>query len=224
LDSSVPKIKSYFKLLSIEFIIAAAIFILSVITFTILANEVVIENEDQFDISTYHILAAYISPAKTMAANFITFFGSVYFIFPAYFLIIFYLVKRKNIRYGIWVTVIALISLLSGLAFKEIFQRARPALPLIPGADGYSFPSGHSLNGFTFFGLLAYLAWKSPLRADIKWVAPVLLMFFGLLIGLSRIYLRVHYASDVLGSLLLTSTWLSLSFISMRIIEKRLNP
>jgi undecaprenyl-diphosphatase len=216
------KTKNYFKLLSIEFIFAAVIFIFSVLIFTALANEVIIENEDQFDILIYQFMADHISPAYTITANVITFLGSAYFIVPAYLLIIYILIRKKYLRYSIWVTVIAMVSLLSGLGFKQIFHRTRPVLPLIAGADGYSFPSGHSLNGFTFFGLLAYLAWKSSLRRELKWLVFLLLLLIGFMIGFSRIYLRVHYASDVLGSLLLTTTWLSLSFISMRIMENKI--
>ncbi len=216
------KVKRLLKLLTVEFVSAGILFILSVLLFTFLANEVVIEKEDNFDISTYQIMATCISPVKTKVAGFITFFGSGYFLVPAYCLLIFYFFKRNNNRYSLWITAVALISLLSGFLFKEIFQRPRPVLPLISGAGGHSFPSGHSLGGFTFGGLLIFLVWQSTLQAGIKWTASVLLLSFGVLIGLSRIYLRVHYASDVVGSLLLTTTWLSLSFISMRIIEKRL--
>ena len=55
----------------------------------------------------------------------------------------------------------------------------------------------------------------------LKWLLSFFLIFFALLIGLSRIYLRVHFASDVLGSLLVTIVWLTLTFILLETIEKR---
>lgn len=214
--------KKLFRLITIELIVAGSIFFLSVILFTFLANEVVIEKEDEFDISTYNLMASWISPVHTKLASFVTFFGSQYFLVPVYILIIVYFIEKNNYRYGILVSAVALTSLFSGMIFKEIFHRPRPFLPLITGTGvSHSFPSGHSLAGFTFSGLLAYLFWSSNFSRYKKWILTLFMLIFGALIGLSRIYLRVHFASDVLGSLLLTTTWLSLTFISMRIIEKR---
>ena len=93
-------------------------------------------------------------------------------------------------------------------------------MPLISGAGGYSFPSGHSLGGFTFSGVSIYLLWKSTLQPYQKWILSLFSLTLAILIGLSRIYLRVHFASDVLGSLLVTIVWLSLTFILLETIEK----
>jgi undecaprenyl-diphosphatase len=218
---SSTKFRKFVKLLTIESIVAGAIFIVSILLFTFLANEIVNEGEGQLDINTYKMMASHISPLHTRVASFVTFFGSKYFLIPAYVLVIIYFIKKDNIRYSILVTVVALISFFSGFVFKEIFRRPRPNLPLITGEGGHSFPSGHSLAGFTFTGLIAWLVWQSNLPKTQKWICVLFMLSVGALIGLSRIYLRVHYASDVLGSLLLTATWLSLSFIVMRIIEKK---
>ena len=59
------------------------------------------------------------------------------------------------------------------------------------------------------------------MRYYLKWIFSILLIFFALLIGLSRIYLRVHFTSDVIGSFLVTIVWLTLTFFLLETIEKR---
>lgn len=211
----------YLKIFTIEFIAAAGIFLFSVLLFSIIANEVVVENENNFDYSVFRVIASHSSLVKTKAALFITFFGTGYFLIPAYIFIIFYYARLKMNGQATVVGIVALISLLSGWAFKDIFHRPRPLLPLISGAGGYSFPSGHSLGGFTFSGVIIYLLWGTTMPRYLKWILSILLVLFAFLIGLSRIYLRVHFASDVMGSFLLTLVWLSLSFIFLKAFEKK---
>jgi undecaprenyl-diphosphatase len=211
----------YLKIFTIEFIAASCIFLLSVLLFSIIANEVVVENENNFDYKVFRVIASYTSPFKTKVALFITFFGTGYFLIPAYILTILYYARQKMNGQAIVVGIVAVISLLSGWAFKDIFHRPRPLLPLISGAGGYSFPSGHSLGGFTFSGVIIYLLWRTTIPKYLKWTLSILLVLFAFLIGLSRIYLRVHFASDVMGSLLLTLVWLSISFIFLKAFENR---
>ena len=96
----------------------------------------------------------------------------------------------------------------------------RPPYPLVTGAGGYSFPSGHALGGFIFTGVIIYLIWKTSKKIHIKCIMSILFAAFGFLIGLSRIYLHVHYATDVAGSLLVALTWLSMTYLCFRIIYK----
>ena len=181
----------------------------------------VIEKENHFDTIVFNYLGSYASPFNSKVALLVTNFGSGYFLIPAYLLIIFYHMKNKKYREAFNVGIVAVVSLLSGWLLKDIFHRSRPLSPLTSGAGGYSFPSGHSLGAFTFSGVLIYLLWRTTLQYYLKWVLSILLLFFAFLIGLSRIYLRVHFASDVFGSLLVTIFWLTLTFILLETIEKR---
>ncbi|MBD2843774.1 phosphatase PAP2 family protein [Paenibacillus sp. IB182496] len=95
-------------------------------------------------------------------------------------------------------------------ALKALFQRSRPALERLVEAGGYSFPSGHAMVSMCFYGMLGYLAWGAWRSRDRAYGA----LFFaaGLLlaglIGFSRIYLGVHYASDVVAGFAAGGTWL----------------
>ena len=95
-------------------------------------------------------------------------------------------------------------------ALKYLVQRPRPDGFRLASVSGFSFPSGHSMVAMAFFGLLAWLVWRY--EAD-KHMRRLLLVAFGLVIvmvGLSRVYLGVHYASDVVAGFCLSLMWLAL--------------
>jgi undecaprenyl-diphosphatase len=94
---------------------------------------------------------------------------------------------------------------------KLSFRRVRPPNPLIDPLHNFSFPSGHATSGFIFYGLLVYLIWKTNLPKPVKYLAGILLIGFALLIGFSRVYLRVHYFSDVLAGFCIGFAWLVLA-------------
>ncbi len=79
---------------------------------------------------------------------------------------------------------------------KDLISRPRPPDPLVT-ANGYSFPSGHSLLSATTYGLVALVVWRSRLPTGLRRVVVAALVVLVLLVGLSRIALGVHYPSDV---------------------------
>jgi undecaprenyl-diphosphatase len=212
----------YFQISVIEFLVAMGILLCAIFLFSFIADEVVIENDTLFDVRVFNFIASYDSPTITKVVRIVTNFGTAFFLIPAYLTIIFYLKYKNKIQEALMVAIVATVSLLSGWLLKDIFHRTRPVSPLVTGAGGYSFPSGHSLGGFTFSGVLIYLIVHSSIPTYLKWILSFLLILFAFAIALSRIYLRVHYASDVLGSLLVTIVWLSLTFILLETIEKRI--
>ena len=93
-------------------------------------------------------------------------------------------------------------ALLASGFFKEMFKRLRPALEYhLTQAEGYSFPSGHMLVSVCFYGTLIFIIFRLIKSNRLKYILSALLLLLIILIGLSRIYLGVHYPSDVLGSL-----------------------
>lgn len=73
---------------------------------------------------------------------------------------------------------------------------------------GYSFPSGHSMVSMAFYGFLIYLIYNNIKNKYIKWILICSLSILIILIGISRIYLGVHYTSDVLAGFLLSISYL----------------
>ena len=152
--------------------------------------------------------------------DFFTFLGTHYFLIPANLLLALYFLIKKERWYSIKVPVISLSSLLLMFALKQFFHRDRPLLPLIHPAKGMSFPSGHALMSMTFYGLLIYLVWKNIDNNAGKWSLTACLILLIFFIGLSRIYLRVHYPTDVIAGFCLGIIWLLVSLSILNKIER----
>lgn len=198
--------------LTLKSILIAGLFIFFLFLFALITHEVVYENEASFDTKAIAFLSAHSSPALIRAMRAFTFLGSFYFLAPAYCILIGYLLYNKKKAYGISILAIAISSTLVLFGLKLFFHRQRPALPLIKNIAGYSFPSGHALSAFIFCAILCHLVWLTSLRTIWKWICITLLMSVAVAIGISRIILNVHYATDVLASLCLGIVWVVLAF------------
>lgn len=205
-------IKQKVRGIPIRLLITAGIFLVSVFLFGLIANEMVIENENQLDKVVFHALNSITSPAMTAFMTAITFFGSTYFLFPAYSLLILYMLFfKKDRQVSLNVAAVGITSAIILFTLKFIFHRLRPLDPLIKKVNGFSFPSGHSFSSFTFFGLLIYIVWNKELDPALQWAAIVFFFLFACAIAFSRVYLHVHYASDVVAGFFLCLVWLGLS-------------
>ncbi|SQC67488.1 phosphatidylglycerophosphatase B [Listeria fleischmannii subsp. fleischmannii] len=120
--------------------------------------------------------------------------------------------RKLGVRLAIWAGATFFTGeLLIPQIFKHITLRQRPDDPLIP-ISGYSFPSGHAAGSTTFYGFLAILLLLFYLKKkSSKVVVPILFALFILLIMISRVYLSVHYPSDVIAGCLVGIGTITLS-------------
>jgi undecaprenyl-diphosphatase len=102
---------------------------------------------------------------------------------------------------------------------KALFKRKRP-LNAFASAKGLSFPSGHAIMSITFYGLLIYIISNSVENKGIKLPAVLALVFLIQGIGFSRVYFRVHYASDVAIGYVAGFLWLLVSLGVIKNIEE----
>lgn len=173
----------------------------------------------KIDLKIFEIIKAHTNEKNTRIMSFFTFFGTHNFFIPANLSLIFYfLFIRKRSWFSIRIASIALSSL--GLMFllKYLFQRKRPIHPL-EAAKGLSFPSGHAIMSVTFYGLLVYIISQTIKDKPLKWSLIISLIIFIQLIGFSRVYLRVHYASDVAVGYITGFLWLMISLDVLKRIE-----
>jgi membrane-associated phospholipid phosphatase len=206
-------------LISLELLIVLALFVVSLLAFGFITYNIFRLDETNFDANVFISLRPYITETNTQVMNFITFFATHTFLLPANIILAFYFVFKRHRWYSIKVPVVALSSYLVMALLKLYFSRPRPDDPVFRTAAGFSFPSGHAMSAMTFYGLLIYITWRNVENPFVRWLLTVLLMFFILLIGFSRVYLRVHYASDVLAGFSLGLVWLVLSLWIMKKIE-----
>ncbi len=182
------------------------ILFICLIVFLALAEDVFNKEIMNEDIIGYKIISTFlISDFTTPIAKFITNFGGAIFLIVVT-IVLFILIKNKKIRLSIFSNLV-IITILNQL-LKRILQRPRPTEYRIIEETGYSFPSGHSMISMAFYGYLIYLIYKYAKNKYVKWISIVLLSILICAIGISRIYLGVHYTSDVLGGFLISISYL----------------
>lgn len=126
----------------------------------------------------------------------ITNFGDVFVIGAIGILLLIFYKNKKDI---LNLYLIFIISTILNRGLKILFIRPRPEFKQLVEETGYSFPSGHSMAAMTFYGFIIYLILKSKLNKKIKTISTIILSLLIILIGYSRVYLNVHYISDVIA-------------------------
>lgn len=196
------------------------ILFICLIGFLALAEDVFHKEIMNGDIIGYEIISKFlISDFVTPIAKFITNFGGAIFLIVLT-IVLFIVIKNKKIGVSIFSNLV-IVTILNQL-LKGILQRPRPTEYRIIEEKGYSFPSGHSMISMAFYGYLIYLIYKYVKNKYIKWISIVVLSLLICTIGISRIYLGVHYTSDVLGGFLISISYLVIfiSAVNKFIIEK----
>lgn len=179
--------------------------IVCIISFILFLVTVILITNDNKYFDNYIInLFKYKSDILTNIMKIITILGSALSIILLTVLLII-VVKGKRNKILILINVI--VTTLLNQLLKNVFQRGRPIDSIIE-ESGYSFPSGHSMVSMAFYGFLIYLVYKSNIKYKGLFVG--LLSVLIVLIGISRIYLGVHYPTDVIGGFTLSLSYLLL--------------
>lgn len=194
--------------------------LITLILFIAIIRGVYKESIIDFDNFYYRNISRLISDRMTFFVKIITNLGSAFALIALTILI---MLIPKNKKYGILTGINLATVFLINLVLKFIFARPRPLDINLIEELGYSFPSAHAMVSTAFYGFFIYLIWqtKSPLKK--KWLYSVLLSLLVILICITRIYLGVHYASDVFGGALIAISYLVLftSIISKYLSNKK---
>ena len=160
----------------------------------------------QEDIIGYNFIKKYlIKEQVTPIMKIITFFGGATCLISLT-IILLIIIKNKKIGLLIGINLIT-ITILNQL-FKFILMRPRPTEYRIINESGYSFPSGHSMISMAYYGFIIYIIYKYIKNKKIKYILITLISILIIFIGISRIYLGVHYTSDVLAGFLFSISYL----------------
>jgi undecaprenyl-diphosphatase len=164
-----------------------------------------------FDTFVYSRVSKIISEKMTSIMVFITFLASGKFLSLVSILLLplFFINKRKYSLYAALIIINVSLSSLLNIGLKTIINRARPDILKLVEVSGLSFPSGHSMASMSFYGFLIYLCNRN-IKSKYRYAVTVFLVVLIFLIGFSRIYLGVHYASDVVGGFSMGLFWIGL--------------
>ena len=188
-------------------------FAVFIIIFGIIAYFVINHQTGDFDSFVYNMVTFFKTDYFTGFYKFITFFASEVMILLVSLVLI---IVFKNKKYGAFALLNAISILILNILLKLIFMRDRPYDLMIITESGYSFPSGHAMASLGFYGSIIYLLWHFNITKRMKILFSIMLSILILLIGMSRIYLGVHYASDVLAGYMVSGAYLILYITFIR--------
>ena len=175
----------------------------------------------QLDLTIANAFHSHATPTGVAIAKGVSFLGSPAFIAAWGLMLIGLLaVRRQPLLIGGWVAAVAGGGLLD-VALKAVFHRTRPTwdVPLLT-ARGWSFPSGHAMGSLVAYGMLAYLLVRDPKGRPPRMAIVAGAVTLVLLIGLSRMYLGVHYFSDVVGGYAAGMVWLAACITGLEVARR----
>lgn len=190
-------------------------FIISVISlsgFSLIA--IVISGHDilAFDSVMIAFVQGLETPTLTAIMTFFTFIGSWKSIIVIALLVIIFLYKVLHHRSELVLFSLVIIGTpMLNKVLKNFFERTRPDLHRLIEIGGYSFPSGHAMNAMAVYGILTFLLWRHiPTRAG-RGLLILLSTVMIFMIGISRVYLGVHYPSDIIAGYFASGFWLAVT-------------
>lgn len=201
-------------------VMAFLVFVIGINLFVELTEEVQGETIGHFDERVTDYVTSFRTPGLNNFFQFVTDLGDFY----AYLIVtlitgLFFFYKLKNKKFILQLIGVVILSFLVNLALKEVFDRARPALEHMVVVKTLSYPSGHAMSAMSFYGFLIYLIFHIKMN---HWLRGFLTLLFSVLIffiGLSRIYLGVHFPSDVVGGFVGGLIWVAFCVVLFNIID-----
>ncbi len=183
---------------------------ISVTVFLMMVVDIIDKEITTIDSKGYAAISTHlVSDIVTPIVKFITNLGGAYWLIGLSICLSTYLIlviKNKIIAISIPLNLV--LSATINYTLKQILQRPRPIANRIIEESGYSLPSGHSMVSMAFYGYLIYLIYKYIKNKYVKWSLIILLSLLIISIGISRVYLGVHYTSDVIAGFLAGITYL----------------
>lgn len=202
-------------LLSIEIVLGIVLTFSSLILFLKIRSEVLEKEFVDFDMQILKTVYTYRTPLLNEIMIFITNFGGMWMIALWVGIIIFLLIKRHT-REAITLGFIFSMAGIINTLIKLLIHRPRPFFHPLVIENDYSFPSGHAMNSFVFYMALVYLVYHFTKNKKITIIAMIIACILVLLIGISRVYLGVHYPTDVIAGYVAGLLWL----VSVVLIQK----
>lgn len=202
----------------LEIMLGLFITVLTLGIFLKLTDNIIDKEIIFFDTAIMQLVYLFRSEELTSVMKFVTSLGGELFIGTSILLTIFFLYLKNHKKDMLLFSFILFFGIGLNFLLKEVFQRPRPEFfPLIHEAT-YSFPSGHAMNSFIFYTCLSFFIFRKMRNNQLKIILmclSALLIFF---VGISRIYLGVHYPSDVVGGYIAGLSW----FVVVLLFEKTL--
>lgn len=159
-----------------------------------------------------------VSDTLTIVMKIVTNLGGV-LAFASFLFVLFLVISNRKV--GFLMSINLFIAYMFSVLFKNVFRRERPLEMLVDKPFDFSFPSGHTICSIVFYGFLIYVVSKLVKNVNIRRLINFFLVIIIVLVPFSRVYLGVHFLTDVLAGVILGIVCL-LSFINYVKIKKLL--
>ena len=201
-------------------LVSFVVFVVSLNVFVELTESLKDNELGAFDDAVTASIQSYRSPSLTAGFEFITHLGDrgAYVVLTAGIALFLYL-KNKGWKFAVQSVLVLLLSSLSNVVLKRVIQRERPTLEHLVAVNSLSYPSGHAMSAMAFYGFLSYLCLRSGMNVRTKLASVTILVLLILLIGISRIYLGVHFPSDVLAGYIGGLIWVTFCAIIFNVLD-----
>lgn len=204
----------------VTIVISAILFIVALNGFVEITDELADNQLTGFDGSVSEYVISFRNNTLTDFFIFVTHLGDR----DAYVLITvclaaYYFFKRRSGKFIVQTTLVLLLATFSNIVLKRFFNRERPELEHLVSVNTLSYPSGHSMSAMAFYGFLIYLCLRYRMRAWLKIFFVLLLSTAIISIGMSRIYLGVHYPTDVAAGFIGGFIWIAFCAVVFNLFE-----
>lgn len=199
--------------------VAFVIFVVGMNLFVELSEEVSGKTLRRYDTEVTDFITSFRSPELNKFFQFITDLGDVYaYIIATTIAAIFFFFKLRNKWFVFQLVGVLVLSALANIALKRAFNRARPTIEHLVVVKSLSYPSGHAMSAMAFYGFLTYLIFQIKMPTWLRTILTTVFVFLILSIGISRIYLGVHFPSDVAGGFIAGLIWVAFCVVLFNII------
>lgn len=191
-------------------------------SFIMVASSVDRGRTKAIDTQVVHWFQQFRHPLLNKIMLFFSFIGDTIPVTVISILVMFILYRFFHQRIELFLFSFVLIgSTSSTILLKSYYQRERPQLEMLVMEEGFSFPSGHSMAALSLYGIVTFLLWRHVLNLSGRKILLLCSIIFILIIGVSRMYLGVHYPSDVVGAYLFSGFWLMFSIAIFQYVKVR---
>lgn len=191
--------------------------VFSLALFAKLTEDLLFDELQLFDLIVTKAVRFHPSEILTLGMTYISNMGSpLVLTIIGLFMVGYLILVQRHFWDAIQIPIVSIGAVLLNAALKVLFHRQRPSLIHLVQVSGLSYPSGHAMISYSFYGLLIYLFWLNLKRPVLLYFLTSLLGMLILLIGISRIYLGVHYPSDVIAGFAAGSTWLVACILGLK--------
>lgn len=202
-----------------EIFLGGLIILITTFLLADLTKDTLFDNEIlQFDTNFSQYIYSFRTPELTTFMIFISWLGADFILAVSAIILIFFTWKKHKEESKVF-SVMLLFGALLNLLLKEIFRRQRPTFDPLITLTSYSFPSGHAMNSFVFYATVSYFFYHFTKNIKLSVLVGTIAIILIILIGISRIYLGVHYPSDVLAGYLAGLLWFMLVLVVERTVR-----